>query len=95
MWFFITLAPTSTFNPLYQVSNDHRTFLPYIGLCLVVGWSAYLLFIRSERPLMKKSILVVFSLLLAGHAYGTYQRNEIWGTDDSLWFDAVSKGPNN
>ena len=95
MWFFITLAPTSTFNPLYQVSNDHRTFLPYIGLCLAVGWSAYLLFIRSDKPVIKKSILVAFSLVMAGHAYGTYQRNEIWGTDDSLWFDAVSKGPNN
>ena len=37
-WFFVCLIPTSTINPLYQVANEHRVFLPYIGLCLSVGW---------------------------------------------------------
>src|SRR5256886_9086080 len=31
LWFLIALLPTSLF-PLAEVMNDHRTFLPYIGL---------------------------------------------------------------
>lgn len=92
-WFFVCLVPTSTINPLYQVANEHRVFLPYIGLCLSVGWAAYLLYIRSAA--MKKAVLVLTFLVLAGHAYGTYQRNEVWGTADSLWYDATIKSPNN
>ncbi|MCB9187084.1 MAG: tetratricopeptide repeat protein [Flavobacteriales bacterium] len=95
LWFFITLAPTSTINPLYQVSNDHRTFLPYIGLCLAVGWSIYLLYLKVGGKLAKRAILATSALVIAGHAYGTYQRNEVWGSDDTLWFDAVQKGPSN
>ena len=94
-WFFITLAPTSTFNPLYQVSNDHRTFLPYIGLCLATGWAVYLLYQKLSKPTSRKLVLAASFLVIAGNAYGTYQRNEIWGSNETLWFDAVQKGPNN
>ena len=33
LWFLIALLPTSLF-PLAEVMNDHRTFLPYIGLII-------------------------------------------------------------
>ena len=33
-WFFVALAPTSSLVPLYQLANDHRTFLP----TLVCHW---------------------------------------------------------
>lgn len=95
LWFFIALAPTSTINPLYQVSNDHRTFLPYIGLCLAVGWSVYLLYQKLEAKTLKAAVLATCGLVIAGHSYGTYQRNEVWGSNDTLWFDAVQKGPTN
>ena len=42
LWFIITLLPTSII-PLAEVMNDHRVFLPYIGLMLSVCWSAHLL----------------------------------------------------
>ena len=95
MWFFVTLAPTSTLNPLYQVSNDHRTFLPYIGLCLAVGWVVYLFYLKAEKQSIRKGILTAFALVLLGHACGTYERNEVWGSDETLWGDAAAKGPNN
>lgn len=95
LWFFITLAPTSTVNPLYQVSNDHRTFLPYIGLSIAVGWATYLLYRKLENQSIRKAILSAIGVTIVGHAYGTYQRNEVWGSDETLWYDAVQKGPTN
>jgi hypothetical protein len=32
LWFFISLLPTSSFIPFAEVLNDHRSFIPYIGL---------------------------------------------------------------
>lgn len=92
-WFFVCLVPTSTINPLYQVANEHRVFLPYIGLCLSVGYAFYLFYLRFTT--LRKPVLILTFLVLAGHAYGTYQRNEVWGTSDSLWYDATIKSPNN
>ena len=45
VWFFFTLLPTSIM-PLAEVMNDHRVFLPYIGLMLSVSWSALRLLSR-------------------------------------------------
>ena len=95
LWFFITLAPTSTINPLYQVTNDHRTFLPYIGLCLSAGWVVYLLYQNLTSAAVRKALIAAVFVVFAGHAYGTYQRNVVWGSSETLWYDAVQKGPTN
>src|SRR5438876_6972225 len=39
LWFLIALLPTSLF-PLAEVMNDHRTFLPYIGLVIAMAGAA-------------------------------------------------------
>lgn len=93
IWFFLCLIPTSTINPLYQVANDHRVFLPYIGLCISIGWTLWLIY--STQPKLKTATLILSMLILGGHAYGTYQRNEVWGSAESLWKDATVKSPNN
>src|SRR5207245_500273 len=33
-WFFVTLAPTSSFFPINDVIFEHRLYLPMVGLCL-------------------------------------------------------------
>ena len=39
LWFLIALLPTSLL-PLAEVMNDHRTFLPYIGLVIAAAGAA-------------------------------------------------------
>ena len=99
LWFFITLIPSSSIIPLAEVMNHHRTFFPYIGLVMAASWSACLLFqkIAGTKPsLLKKSATVTLAgALLAAHAYGTYQRNEVWDSDRSLWRDVTIKSPLN
>src|SRR5262249_55600374 len=43
LWFLICLLPTSLY-PLAEVMNDHRTFLPYIGLVIAMAGLISLLF---------------------------------------------------
>ncbi len=98
LWFLMTLAPTSLIA-FAEVMNDHRTFFPYIGLFITF---ATLLSILAKRfPALldtgyKRNIIATFGILFLGlHAYGVYERNEVWNTEESLWKEATIKAPNN
>ncbi|MEO6850047.1 MAG: tetratricopeptide repeat protein [Mucilaginibacter sp.] len=96
LWFFITLAPTSSIIPLGEVLNDHRIFFPFVGLVLSVSWVLGLLafkFITTDN--YKKWVLVPVLILLCTCAYGTYKRNNVWHSEESLWFNVTVKSPNN
>lgn len=98
-WFFITLLPTSLI-PLAEVMNDHRMFLPFVGLTLSVCWGLYLFLDKTKQFFDGKKILV-FPLLVAilsvfaAYAYGTWVRNGVWLDEKTLWLDVTQKSPAN
>ena len=100
LWFFLALIPTSSIIPLAEVTNDHRMFFPFVGLMLSVCWYLGLLIIRHEKSIRERffvriSIIVITLVILGGNAYGTYQRNKVWHTGESLWYDVTVKSPLN
>lgn len=100
IWFFLALLPTSSIIPLAEVMNDHRLFFPYVGLVISVTWTIALLLYKSKEKIManasyKIALLAVIFILLGTYAYGTYQRNEVWKTEESLWLDVTIKSPKN
>lgn len=97
VWFLLMLLPTSSFIALAEVTNDHRVFLPYIGLvfsmvCLVANLYYYTF---AKMEVARYAMMGVLVLALAGYAYGTHTRNEVWKTDAALWKDVTEKSPNN
>ena len=100
LWFFIALAPTSSVIPLAEVTNDHRMYFPFVGLTLAVTW-AIALALAAWPPLLagrrwaRALVIGAGTLLIAGHAAGTWQRNEVWRTEESLWLDVTRKSPEN
>jgi tetratricopeptide (TPR) repeat protein len=96
LWYVIGLLPTSLL-PMAEVMNDHRTFLPYVGLIIAAAGAASL--IISERRSYRRSIVAAGSfaivLFLCGNAYATNQRNKAWRNNESLWHDVVAKSPGN
>ncbi len=100
IWFYVFLAPTSSFNVMFQISNDHRTFLTYIGLIIAFGWIAALLIyhLRNYFEESKKLVIPALSiatLIICFNAFGTFQRNKVWSSDEKLWGDTVLKSPRN
>jgi protein O-mannosyl-transferase len=93
-WFLIALLPTSLF-PLAEVMNDHRTFLPYIGLVIAMAGAASLLAARLDRPWVKVSAACAVGLFLCADAFATFQRNKVWKTEETLWRDVTIKSPHN
>jgi len=96
LWFLIALLPTSLF-PLAEVMNDHRAFLPYIGLVIAIARAASLVVARLDRQRnwAKIAVTCAVALFLCANAYATFQRNKIWKTEETLWQDVLSKSPRN
>ena len=98
-WFFIALIPTSFFS-LSEVLNDHRMFFPFVGLMLAVTWFLGLACISFEEKISKQAwlrwlIVTLCFFVLAASAIGTYHRNQVWRTEETLWHDVTMKSPTN
>ena len=85
-WFVLALIPVAWAH-LAEVENDHRMFFPLIGLTLAVVWEVRIT-IDDRRVLAVGAVMV-----LAACGYGTYMRNRVWHSEESLWRDAVEKNP--
>ena len=97
-WFAVALTPASSVVPLSEVANEHRIFFPYLGLALAVVWGALVWaerWVRAWPRVGTVTASVVALGVLTGHAVGTYQRNTVWASGESLWADVVEKSPNN
>lgn len=96
LWFLICLVPTSLF-PLAEVMNDHRTFLPYVGL--VIAFAGLVSLLPQNRiaqaQIVRVGLAFAILLILCVSGYATFQRNKVWKTEETLWRDVTLKSPNN
>jgi Tfp pilus assembly protein PilF len=101
LWFFLALLPTSSIIPLSEVLNDHRVFFPYIGLALSFSVAfIYLIKLTDDEIFSSSSARKIITTLLiagvlCGHAYGIRQRNKVWSSYETLWYDVTQKSPEN
>jgi protein O-mannosyl-transferase len=98
LWFLIASVPTSIYR-LSEVENDHRMFMPFVGLVLAVTWAAYLVVDHIASRWPGKPIWRIASgaalLFVCSYAWGAHLRNKVWHTEETLWWDDVQKSPHN
>jgi len=87
-WYAIALVPTSSIYPLAEVVNEHRVFLPYMGLALAIVF-----ILDALLPRRSFAVIVIAAILALGA--GTWTRNKVWLTEESLWKDTMEKSPRN
>ena len=97
LWFFLALVPSSSIIPLGEVMNDHRMFFPFVGLVMSTVWAAALLLMKYKIFYKKhaNAIISALAIVLITYGMGTYQRNKVWHTEESLWYDVTVKSPAN
>lgn len=97
VWFLLMLLPTSSVIALAEITNDHRVFLPNIGLIFAMVCVAANLFYYTwkDSTYLKYGLLGFMILVFCGYGYGVYQRNKVWSTDETLWKDVTEKSPLN
>ena len=96
-WFAIALIPTSSVFPFSEVVNEHRVFFPFVGLTLAAACAAVLALDRFVTvPARRRAIGSAAAIaVIAALAVGTWQRNTVWRTEESLWLDVTVKSPQN
>ena len=96
-WFAIALVPTSSIFPFSEIVNEHRVFFPFVGLTLAAACAAGLALERFVAAPQRRIVIggAIAVVLLAGNAIGTWQRNRVWQTEESLWLDVTLKSPQN
>ncbi|MFQ5586854.1 MAG: tetratricopeptide repeat protein [Thermodesulfobacteriota bacterium] len=86
VWFFIAITPV-TILPLNLIYNEHRTYLPIVGLSIATG-------VLAQRAVsFQKYFIILFALFVALNGAGSIKRNRIWGNPVRLWSDVVKKNP--
>lgn len=92
-WFFLTLLVESSVIPIDDVINEHRVYLPSIGVFAAAAAGLALL-ARRVRGADPRRLVTLTALLLAlVLAVATLRRNTVWASDVSLWADAALKSP--
>jgi len=87
-WFFLILAPTSSFLPsLNEVAAERRMYLPLAAVVTVVVIGIHARAGRRSLP--------VFLVLAVWLGLLTVQRNEDYRSEISIWSDTVAKRPDN
>ena len=89
VWFFLTLLPESSILPLPDVIFEHRMYLPMVGLSML---SVYAIFDFARE--WKSTVPLALCVCIVGVlGAASYQRNEVWKDEYSLWSDVLSKTP--
>jgi Tfp pilus assembly protein PilF len=88
-WFFLTLAPTSSFVPLgSEIVAERRMYLPLIALlCVVVP------LVHRAAGRSRAALLGVTGILAVALAVTTFWRNGDYATSELIWTDALMKRP--
>ncbi|MBI3584942.1 MAG: tetratricopeptide repeat protein [Nitrospinae bacterium] len=88
LWFFVTLAPTSSIFPLLDPAAEHRAYLSTVGFSILLA--RLILKIRIKNIYIVPCLLVI---ILLSFSLCTIKRNFVWKERVSLWEDAVRKSP--
>lgn len=88
LWFMVNLIIESTIIPL-ELVFEHRLYVPLaIPMLAAVTISSKFVSEKHKQVLRFGWIIIAILLFL-----GTWQRNEVWSSNVSLWKDVAAKSP--
>jgi protein O-mannosyl-transferase len=96
IWFFLILAPSSSFLPMpTEIAAEKRMYLPLIAWCVLFVVGGYHLLNKLKRRSLFSLALVLLLIIAAVLGWFTYLRNEDYQSRHSIWKDTVQKRPEN
>tara|TARA_B100000959_G_C14980373_1_gene623211 strand:+ start:435 stop:2549 length:2115 start_codon:yes stop_codon:yes gene_type:complete len=93
-WFYITLLPTSSIIPLLDPVAEHRVYLPFIGIAIIISVFLNNFYKKNKKKttgLATSLIFIIAPIVILSSL--TIQRNFVWKDEVSLWSDAAEKSP--
>lgn len=94
-WFFLILAPTSSFVTIKDAAFEHRMYLPLASVVVFVAVVAESI-LRGTSPRRRRAIAVGLVVLAGtGLGWATIARNRDYQSDLRMWTDVVHQRPRN
>jgi hypothetical protein len=96
VWFFLTLAPTSSLVPIVtEAGAPRRMYLPLIGVValVVVGGASVLTTLRRQTRVPVWSIVAVVVLIVSALTFETASLNRDYMSPESLWRTSLAQWP--
>ncbi|MGD2109977.1 MAG: tetratricopeptide repeat protein, partial [Phycisphaerae bacterium] len=99
LWFFLVLAPTSSFVPIKDPIFEHRMYLPLVGVVALVVFLAHYAWRYPAGRLSLKTwtangvVAAVVICVVCGLSYATYERNSVYQSEVGMWRDVRAKQP--
>jgi protein O-mannosyl-transferase len=94
LFFFINHLVESTIFSL-ELIFEHRNYIPsmlfFLPICIILR---NLIAYYTKKQYFQIILISFIVLLLVAQGHGTYIRNAVWKTEESLWIDVVEKYPN-
>jgi tetratricopeptide (TPR) repeat protein len=100
-WFFLILAPTSSFIPVAEPIFEHRMYLPLaaivtLAVMAVYGVLADVMRFGERTPAPRHYVGAVILIVAAGAlGFSTMRRNRDYRSAEAMWADVLNKRPNN
>jgi Tfp pilus assembly protein PilF len=96
-WFFLILAPSSSFLPIVtEVAAEHRVYLPLAAVILLAVLGGHQLLQQMVTCRLQGDIAMLLVVMIAlVFGWLTFQRNEVYRNDFSIWADTLAKRPEN
>ena len=93
-WFFVILAPTSSFVPIQDAAFEHRMYLPLAAVVVLVVLAAWRLCARvaPERAVLPALLLALAALLSSAR---TWRRNLDYRSPVRMWDSVLAVAPHN
>jgi tetratricopeptide (TPR) repeat protein len=101
VWFFVILAPTSSFIPIQDAAFEHRMYLSLMAVVMLVtvaGDSVLRLATRrlSNRDRLRRGLAVgLVAVAAVAGAWGTIRRNRVYHSQRAMWADVLRQSPDN
>ncbi len=101
IWFFISIAPRSSFIPSSELLTDYKTYTGSLGIAflLAVGIIKLMLFLaeyiqhdfyKQYRQQINHAFLFFLALPLG---WTTYERNKVWRSGEEFWANVIQNAP--
>jgi Flp pilus assembly protein TadD len=92
-WFFLTLAVESSLIPIADVIFEHRLYLPSIGVAVAMATAIILAREKTITFYGGKIPMIAATMIIIALTMATWQRNQVWQNEVSLWGDVARKSP--
>jgi tetratricopeptide (TPR) repeat protein len=93
LFFFLNHLIEASFLPL-EIIFEHRNYVPSMFLFVPVSMLiCYGIYEAPLKPWTKKAIVLFVLFFLIAFGHGTFVRNMIWKTEESLWMNAAEIAP--